>query len=103
MASPTGVGIRDRLRFPREEVMEGLRDVVRHPHEFVVHGEQINAQCYEALCIFGHVAQAEREHRRNVPGQDLWGERVSSGKLASLKGPTLGLEGGVNRPCSIFS
>jgi hypothetical protein len=29
----------------------------------------------------GHVAQAEREHRRNVPGQDLWGERFSSGKL----------------------
>jgi hypothetical protein len=31
MSSPAGVGVRDRLRFPREKVLEGLRDVVRHP------------------------------------------------------------------------
>jgi hypothetical protein len=81
MASPAGVGVRDRLRFPREEVMEGLRDVVRHPHELAVHGERIKAQCYEALYILGRVAQAEQERCRNAPSQDVQRERFSPGKL----------------------
>jgi hypothetical protein len=61
MASPAGVGVRDRLQFPREEVIEGLRDVVRYPHELAVRGERIKAQCYEALYILGRTTQDEQE------------------------------------------
>jgi hypothetical protein len=61
--------------------MEGLRDVVRHPHEFDVRGERIKVQRYETLCILGRVAQAEWEHHRNAPGENLRGELFSSGKL----------------------
>jgi hypothetical protein len=61
--------------------MEGLRDVVRHPYELDARGERIKAQRYEALCILGRVAQAEWEHHRNAPGQDLQGEQFFSKKL----------------------
>jgi hypothetical protein len=81
VASSTGSRVRDRLRFSREEIMEGFRDVVHHPLELAACGGRTKRRCNEAMRIPRRVAQANRKPCRDAPVRDLWGEWFSPGDL----------------------
>jgi hypothetical protein len=81
VAPSVGARIRDRLRFPCKEIMEGFRDVVRHPHELAIRGGRTKKRRGEAMCVPHRVAQAKRKPRRDAPGLDLRGEWFSPGEL----------------------